>query len=312
MRKKHINIKKIMGLLLIIMTVFLIINHFSEKNIIKHVVNKEDQALSDLGYHRSDILTIKTMDQKLINLVLKNDYRSYMVKLISEPYFIRNDLNRYLAFYDQHLDLKSREIVEKVNTNRDYDYYTDSKSTDMAKGNLVLTNKYYYLDSSYQPTNLVVINSNYGAGQIKKEVYEAYLAMINASKEEHFNFYARSNYRSYTKQLSIYNNYVKQDGQAITDTYSARPGYSEHQTGLAMDIVTKTSNFETFVNTKECGWLIANAYQYGFILRYPEDKIDITGYKYEPWHYRYVGIEVATKIHDQKITFDEYYAYYLK
>ena len=93
---------------------------------------------------------------------------------------------------------------------------------------------------------------------------------------------------------------------------AALPGYSEHQTGLAFDVMTSTSTTETFENTKEYEWLKNNAYKYGFILRYPKDKEDITGYAYESWHYRYVGKEIAKKIKEENITYDEYYAYYIE
>ena len=96
------------------------------------------------------------------------------------------------------------------------------------------------------------------------------------------------------------------------DLKAARPGYSEHQTGLALDITTRLAEDEEFVNTEEFSWLKENAHKYGFILRYPEGKENITGYSYEPWHYRYVGIDVATKIYNENITFDEYYAYYIE
>ena len=91
-----------------------------------------------------------------------------------------------------------------------------------------------------------------------------------------------------------------------------RAGYSEHQTGLALDIVTYGASMDTFENTDEFKWLSDNAYKYGFILRYPKGKEKLTGYSYESWHYRYVGKDVAKKIHDLDITYDEYYAYYIE
>ena len=119
-----------------------------------------------------------------------------------------------------------------------------------------------------------------------------------------------SGYRSYKSQTTIYKNYVKRDGQAKADTYSARPGHSEHQSGLAIDICA--SGYKCigsgFNGTPPANWLSENAYKYGFILRYPNGKSNETGYKFESWHYRYVGVELATKLYNggNWITLEDY------
>ena len=132
--------------------------------------------------------------------------------------------------------------------------------------------------------------------------------MSNAAKKDGLHIYNVSGYRSYNTQKSLYNGYVSRNGQAKADTFSARAGTSEHQTGLATDV---NSVSDSFANTKEYKWLINNSYKYGFILRYPKGKEFITGYKYEPWHYRYVGKDVAKIIHEKNITYEEYYATYI-
>ena len=134
--------------------------------------------------------------------------------------------------------------------------------------------------------------------------------MVAAAKNDGISLWNVSGYRSYNTQQSLYNNYKARDGQTKADTYSARPGSSEHQTGLATDICTASSAAH-FENTDKYKWLINNSYKYGFILRYPEGKTYITGYKFEPWHYRYVGVEAATYIHNNNITFEEYHAYFV-
>lgn len=120
-----------------------------------------------------------------------------------------------------------------------------------------------------------------------------------------------SGYRSYNYQTSLYSNYVKNEGQTAADTQSARPGHSEHQTGLAADIEPASRNCEVdqcFATTPEGKWLAANAYTYGFIIRYPADKVDVTGYEYEPWHIRYIGAPLATELHNQGIeTLEEFF-----
>ena len=136
--------------------------------------------------------------------------------------------------------------------------------------------------------------------------------MCKAAKEQGLTLIANSTYRNYEKQESTYNSYVSKKGQEYADQYAARPGYSEHQTGLTIDIITYNTKGEDFENTDEFKWLVDNSYKYGFILRYPKDKEYLTGYAYESWHYRYLGLEMAKKVHDENITYDEYYAYYLK
>lgn len=113
-----------------------------------------------------------------------------------------------------------------------------------------------------------------------------------------------SGFRSYTVQKNLYNSYVRRDGAENADRYSARPGHSEHQTGLAFDINYADDRFK---GTPEASWLAENAYKYGFILRYPEGKEPITGYMFEPWHYRYVGVENAAKIYASGLTLEEYF-----
>ena len=112
-----------------------------------------------------------------------------------------------------------------------------------------------------------------------------------------------SGYRSYAYQASLYNSYVAQDGQALADTYSARPGHSEHQSGLAFDIGALDNGYG---NTPDGRWLHAHCADYGFIIRYPAGKESMTGYQYEPWHVRYVGKEIASQIMAQGITLEEY------
>ena len=115
--------------------------------------------------------------------------------------------------------------------------------------------------------------------------------------------------RAFTNIKNLYEKYVQRDGKALADTYSARPGHSEHQTGLTIDVVIDE---EYFKNTAEFRWLQKNAHKYGFILRYPEKADYITGYMFEPWHYRYVGVDAATEIYNLGITFDEYYTFFIE
>ena len=129
--------------------------------------------------------------------------------------------------------------------------------------------------------------------------------MFTVSKKQGVNIMSASGYRSYTFQVKLYGRYVQEQGQAVADSQSARAGYSEHQTGLAVDVEPTSRQCEVdpcFANTPEGQWLAANAYKYGFVIRYPSDKQQVTGYIPEPWHVRYVGTDLSNQMHDQDIT----------
>ncbi|WP_349898940.1 M15 family metallopeptidase [Parafrigoribacterium soli] len=135
---------------------------------------------------------------------------------------------------------------------------------------------------------------------------DAMVAMFAAAKAEGAGgMQLQSAYRSYAVQVNVYNGYVRSAGQAGADAQSARPGFSEHQTGLAADISAQPLTCALaacFGQTPQGKWLAANAYRFGFLLRYPADKVAVTGYMYEPWHFRYIGVELATEMHETGFT----------
>ncbi len=228
-------------------------------------------------------------------------------KFKSATYYIADYQNRYVEYQAKNPSKSTSEVIRAVNSNIDYKFYTNMKSTKTSEGYLMLVNKFYTVGSSYVPSNLVNVT---GGGKMEKTAAAQFEKMVQAAKKDGYTLKNVSGYRSYSTQKSLYNNYKARDGQTKADTYSARPGSSEHQTGLATDINTASSAAH-FENTKTYKWLINNCYKYGFILRYPNGKTYITGYKFEPWHYRYVGVEAATYIHNHNITFEEYHAYFV-
>lgn len=151
--------------------------------------------------------------------------------------------------------------------------------------------------------------SDYAPGE-SAEAREAFNEMAAAAKLDGFSLVAFSTYRSFERQQELYERYVSNDGQEEADRYSARPGHSEHQTGLAFDIGEE--NFEehfarvSFGETEAGKWLAENAHNYGFILRYPEGKEKLTGYMYEPWHFRYLGKETSQEILESGLTVEEF------
>ncbi len=230
-----------------------------------------------------------------------------------EKYYLEKNLDRYNSFYATHPDLKIKDIIAIVNVDADKKAYDDSQKADLNKGNLILVNKYNYLEEDYTPTDLMNMSTEfaYKDKQTLVEVNEAFIDMYNAALKDDVNFYVTSAYRTFAYQKELYTKYLVTYGEDYTNTISARPGFSEHQTGLALDILSDHVPMSEFANTKAYKWLKENSYKYGFILRYPKDKSYITGYAFEPWHYRYLGEETALKVYQENITFDEYYAYYL-
>lgn len=174
----------------------------------------------------------------------------------------------------------------------------------------VIVNKQHQLQpKDYAPSDLTVPNvplrvPGNESMQVRAEMARALETMFQGAKADGLSLMLSSGYRSYSYQVNLYNSYVQSQGQATADQESARPGYSEHQTGLAADIegTDKTCEVEQcWADTPEGKWLAANAYRYGLIIRYPKGLENITGYEYEPWHVRYVGIELATEMHKQNI-----------
>lgn len=180
----------------------------------------------------------------------------------------------------------------------------------------VLINKSNNLPSTYVPKDLVTLSdvptvlSNSEINQLRSVAYEALKELFNAAKdEEGYVLYARSGYRSYNTQSSLYSSYVETYGQKAADKYSAKPGQSEHQTGLSLDITCEGVNYqlsENFADTPEGKWVSENAHRFGFIIRYPKGKEDITQYNYEPWHIRYLGTDLAEKVYESGLTWEEF------
>ena len=225
---------------------------------------------------------------------------------IKEANYIEKYYDRYISYKNKHSDYTDDKIITYVNIGLDNDFYTNMVDTDMSDGYLIICNKYHKLKDNYVPD--LVSLSGYGGGQMERVAAKHFKEMVDAAKKEGISMYNVSGYRSFNTQKSLYNSYVARDGKSRADTYSARAGTSEHQTGLATDINSLSTDFE---NTVAFRWLIKNSYKYGFILRYPKGKTNITGYMYEPWHYRYVGTEVAKIIYEKDITYEEYYATYI-
>lgn len=175
---------------------------------------------------------------------------------------------------------------------------------------ILLVNEKHGLSGNYVPEGLSIPNIPFSNGSDDEEKHVAGTVvkpleeLVNAAKKDGIILLGNSGYRSYKSQEDIYENRVISQGKKLADAYVAKPGFSEHQTGLCIDITNKNGYFAK--GTKEADWLAKNCYRFGFIIRYPYGKKSVTGIEYEPWHIRYVGKEAAKYIHDNGITLEEY------
>lgn len=260
--------------------------------------------LTKLGYTKEDakeIISIKKAD-----LVLTLDYNDKMVDILEAKYYMDKNLEKYITYYNNNQDKSIDDIIAIVNVHADNAFYGLDLSADTSRGTSMLVNKFYKLDSSYTPTDLVTVSNwyAYGEQQVEQEVLDQYKLMFNAAKKAGYTIIINDSYRSYSDQDTTWKKYG--------DDYAARAGYSEHNTGLAVDVICNGATGNNFNTTPEYAWLQEHAHEYGFILRYPENKEYLTGYEYESWHYRYLGVDLATKVYESGLTYDEYYAYYLE
>lgn len=296
---------------------YLDIKYIDDKNFISNI-NK----LLNLGYSSKDINAIYNKIPDSVNIIIDSKYNKDIINIMNLSYFKIDNLKRYLDYDIMEIksiydisnikkDFNYEDVVTYVNANLDKEYYSSDNliSNEDASKIDVLVNKYHKLDENYEPSDLTIIDSKYASGtqKLRKEAQIKFEEMASDMAKENLKIYAGSTYRSYTYQKGLYDRYVKKDGFAAAETYSARSGYSEHQLGLAVDIVNGKWDYLS-ENDKEYDYLVKNSYKYGFILRYPRGSEYVTGYMFEDWHFRYLGIELATKVFNSGLTYDEYIA----
>lgn len=210
-----------------------------------------------------------------------------------------------LNFKEFTLDLSTKS--QSVNSNNNYK--NDNNDTEI-NSQLLLVNEEHGLEQTYMPKDLTIPNIKFASAVSNEEKHVAGIIvkpleqLVSEAKKDGITLLGNSGYRSYKTQQNTYNNRVLSEGEKLADAYVARPGYSEHQTGLCIDITNQGKYFAK--GTKEADWLAKNCYRFGFIIRYPYGKKNITGIEYEPWHIRYVGKNAAKYIYDNNITLEEY------
>ncbi len=231
-------------------------------------------------YHEPGYQALDNYDGDIINKVMVNTTLDNQKEGEYTITYEVEDSSKNKSSVTRIVMVKKRPVVQKPSNNVQLPY---------VKG-ILLVNKKYHLPSNYNPG-------------VDRAAYQALEKMQNDARGLGYNLTMVSGFRSYWTQQAIYNRNVQMDGEELANTYSAKPGESEHQSGLAFDVGAIDDNFG---ETPQGKWLHENCHKYGFILRYLKGKENITGYKYEPWHIRYVGVEVATKIYEKGITLEEY------
>ena len=221
-------------------------------------------------------------------------------------YYDRSLVKRYESFSARMPELTTEDIIWMVDANLDVPPYSETREVPDPMSVTLLVNKHFYLPQEFTPSDLVAL----GDTMIRAEASTAMEKMIHEAAGEGHNLWAQSGFRSYEMQASLYEQYSESDGGEAADAYSARPGYSEHQSGLTVDMNTIT---DAFGETPEGHWVAENSWRFGYILRYTKENTDITLYKPEPWHLRYIGEEAAAEMYELGFqSFEEYWVKYIK
>lgn len=282
------------------------IKYQDQKNIIKNI-----NTLIDKGYSNSNIsLILAHGNDDDVSEFAKRDKIKYLEEFYSLSYAKLKYYDRYVK-YSSETGEDEETTVLFVNLSMDTDDYVNPVKTSAFSIDM-LVNKHYKLDEDFVPDDLVEFDQEYCNDEVQEGNREAVVAfknMYEAAKKEGLGLVINSSYRSYQDQENICNTFKDLYGEGYVTKYVALPGFSEHQTGLAFDIGSTSSKI--FAESKEYEWMKENAYKYGFILRFTKSNAYITGFRSEPWHYRYVGKKVAKYIYDNNISLEEYYAEFL-
>ena len=282
------------------------IDYQNQKHLIRNI-----NTLIEKGYSNSTISMILAHgNDQDVSEFAKRDKINYLEEFYSISYAKLRNYDRYVD-YSNETGEDNETTVLAVNLDMDKEDYSDPLiisdfSTDM------LVNKHRSLTEDYEPDDLVSIDSEYAADDTQagaRIAVNAFISMYKAAKDEGLDLVINSSYRSYQDQVDICDTYRELYGENYVQNYVAQPGFSEHQTGLSFDIGSRNSNI--FAESDEYTWVQENAHKYGFIQRFPEEYEAITGFRAEPWHYRYVGKKIATYIYEHDISFEEYYVIFL-
>ncbi len=273
-----------------------------------------DYKLTQVGYNELEIKVIKEKLKDIyINDLLKRKYNENIVGFLEERYFIYSNLDDYLDYKKNNKNDTNSHIVAVINTEANVDWMEAEKETDTSKGHLMLVNRLYGLSEDYEVEDIVKVSSKYAYNGVKisNGIMDNITNMIDDAKEEGYTFVLSDGYRSYKEQKSLYDKYKNTYGIREADVSVARPGHSEYETGLSFNIVPYNKVYTNPKESDEYKWLYNNAYRYGFIFRFTEDKKDLTLFDEFTWRLRYVGVDAANVMKSNDLCFEEYYAYFV-
>lgn len=313
--KKRLKLKTGVIKFLIFVVIAICVVSFGIKKYKEYLYHQTDEyKLLQVGYSKSEVKDIQEkLTEKQIKNYIDQEKVDYLDDLIKEKYFMNKNLDRYLEYRRQNKKTSMQDIVAIVNVGADKDWYKNTKYTDTSKDVLMLVNKFNLLTKDYNATDIETFPLKYAYGEVsaRKEAYDAFIKMADAAANDGITLILTSGFRTYDHQEEVYEEMRNANGKNYADSFAARAGASEHETGLSLDVFTYGATTETFESTDTYKWLEEHAQDYGFIRRYPAGKKYLTGYEPESWHYRYLGVETAQKVKKLGITYDEYYAYYL-
>ena len=276
----------------------------------KDLISNINKALKK-GYKTNDINIIFAHgDNDSVKRFLKRDKVKYLEEFFTIDYAKLDNYDRYLKYADDTGEDEDTTVLY-INLDMDKEDYTEYTTVDKFSIDM-LVNKHRKLNEDFEPNDLMDIPLEYASEEGLKSsriAFNAFKEMSKAAENEGYGIIINSAYRSYNDQVELGEYYLKWYGQSYVDKYVAKPGFSEHQTGLAYDVGSKSVN--VFANSREYQWMKDNAYKYGFIERFTKKWEHITGFRMEAWHYRYVGKDIAKYIHEHNISYEEYYMLFL-
>ena len=283
------------------------IKYVDQKDLISNI-NK----LLNIGYSNSDInIILSHGTNESVTAFTEHERVHYLEEYFEYDYAKIENYDRYVNYTDQ-FGTDEQDTIIYVNLNLDKEDYVDPTIVDKFSIDMLI-NRHRKLIDDFVPNDLVTIDSKYASSndcQSSRIAYNAFIEMYNKAESEGYQLVINSAYRSYQDQLDIIDTYRNAYGNSYVEKYVAREGFSEHQTGLAFDIGSRNSNI--FANSKEYEWMLNNAHLFGFVLRYDKRYEDITQFRNEPWHFRYVGKEIAKYLYEHNnMSLEEYFVLFL-
>ena len=275
--------------------------------------NSYEYKLLEKGYSEEEVNILLTKYEDRIDNILSLEYNEHIIPFMEEKYFIYSKMNEYLQYKEKNKKKEYNKIVQLVNVEMHIDWLDNQKETDTSKNELMLVNRIYGLSEDFVPSDLVDVPTQfaYSGKKLSESVLNKVIELINAGKEAGYTFVISDGYRSYAEQKDIYDAYSDYYGISETDTFVARPGHSEYQTGMTFDLKPYNKVIDDVSTNEEYLWLKDNAHKFGFIFRFNKEHEALTGFPSASWRLRYVGEDAATIIYNEGICFEEYYAYFV-